>query len=455
MWSILYHIRNDPERLRWNLRVRGLDESLIDEAIALDIKWREEQKKLDMLRHERKKLTKDISRLGGRDRELAISKARELSKEIERLEVEVDEIKRKRDQILLSFPNILHESVPIGYNEDDNVPIRYWGKPKVQRKFLEQFLKMTKDFKVDYEIVDYEIKGHADISEQMNLVDTLRAAKVAGSRFYYLYSDLVWLDFAITIYALEYMVKQGFIPVYPPLMLNRKAYEGVTALADFEDMLYKIDGEDLFLIATSEHPIAALFMNEVLEEKELPLKFVGFSPCFRKEAGAHGRDTKGIFRVHNFNKVEQFVFCLPEESWDWHEKLIRNAEEIFKGLGLPYRIVNICSGEMGHVAAKRYDLEVWMPAQGKYREAVSCSNVTDWQSYRLNIRYAEKRGLPTKGYVHTLNSTAVATSRAITAILENYQEPDGTVKVPSVLKKYLKNIDGAPVDEVRPIKILS
>jgi len=455
MWSILYYVRNDPEKLKWNLRVRGLDESLVDKAVALDIKWREEQKKLDMLRHERRKLTKDIGKLSGKEKELIINKARELSREIEKLEVEVNRIKRERDQILLSLPNILHESVPIGYDEDDNVPIRYWGKPKVQKKFLEQFLEIIKGFNVEYEVIDYEIKGHADISEQMNLVDTLRAAKVAGARFYYLYSDLVWLDFAITMYALEYMVKQGFIPVYPPLMLNRKAYEGVTTLADFEEMLYKIDGEDLFLIATSEHPIAALFMNEVLEERELPLKFVGFSPCFRKEAGAHGRDTKGIFRVHNFNKVEQFVFCLPEDSWEWHEKLIRNAEEIFKGLGLPYRIVNICSGEMGSVAAKRYDLEVWMPAQGKYREAVSCSNVTDWQSYRLNIRYAERRGLPTKGYVHTLNSTAVATSRAITAILENYQEPDGTVKIPSVLRKYLENIEGAPIDEIRPIKILS
>jgi len=455
MWSILYYVRNDPEKLKWNLRVRGLDESLVDKAVALDIKWREEQKKLNMLKHGRRKLTKDIGRLSGKEKELIINKARELSREIEKLEVEVERIKRERDQILLSLPNILHESVPIGYDEDDNVPIRYWGKPKVQEKFLEQFLEITKGFNVEYEVIDYEVKGHADISEQMNLVDTLRAAKVAGARFYYLYSDLVWLDFAITMYALEYMVKQGFILVYPPLMLNRKAYEGVTTLADFEEMLYKIDGEDLFLIATSEHPIAALFMNEVLEERELPLKFVGFSPCFRKEAGAHGRDTKGIFRVHNFNKVEQFVFCLPEDSWEWHEKLIRNAEEIFKGLGIPYRIVNICSGEMGSVAAKRYDLEVWMPAQGKYREAVSCSNVTDWQSYRLNIRYAERRGLPTKGYVHTLNSTAVATSRAITAILENYQEPDGTVKIPSVLRKYLENIEGAPIDEIRPIKILS
>ncbi|PCN50946.1 serine--tRNA ligase [Candidatus Geothermarchaeota archaeon ex4572_27] len=408
MWSILYYLRNDPDKLRWNLRARGMDDSVVDEAIALDVRWREEQKKLDALRHERNKLTKEIPRLSGEERRRAVERARELSRRIADMEREVEEVKRRRDEILLSMPNVMHESVPVGESEEDNVAV----------------------------------------------VDTLRAGKVAGSRFYYMYSDLVWLDFALSLYAMEYLVKQGFIPVYPPLMLNRRAYEGVTTLADFEEMLYKIDGDDLFLIATSEHPIAALFMNEVLETEELPLKFVGYSPCFRKEAGAHGKDTKGIFRVHNFNKVEQFVFCLPEESWDWHERLIRNAEELFRGLGIPYRVVNICSGELGDVAAKRYDLEVWMPAQGRYREAVSCSNCLDWQSYRLNIRYAKKRGMPTEGYVHTLNSTAIATSRAITAILENFQEPDGTVKIPKVLRKYLEHIDGAPTDEIRPVRIL-
>lgn len=454
MWSILYYLRNDPDKLRWNLRARGMDDSVVDEAIALDVRWREEQKKLDALRHERNKLTKEIPRLSGEERRRAVERARELSRRIADMEREVEEVKRRRDEILLSMPNVMHESVPVGESEEDNVAVRYWGRPKVQREHLEQFLEMTRGFDVEYEVIDYKVVPHADISERLGVVDTLRAGKVAGSRFYYMYSDLVWLDFALSLYAMEYLVKQGFIPVYPPLMLNRRAYEGVTTLADFEEMLYKIDGDDLFLIATSEHPIAALFMNEVLETEELPLKFVGYSPCFRKEAGAHGKDTKGIFRVHNFNKVEQFVFCLPEESWDWHERLIRNAEELFRGLGIPYRVVNICSGELGDVAAKRYDLEVWMPAQGRYREAVSCSNCLDWQSYRLNIRYAKKRGMPTEGYVHTLNSTAIATSRAITAILENFQEPDGTVKIPKVLRKYLEHIDGAPTDEIRPVRIL-
>ena len=452
MWSILYYLRNDPEKLKWNLRARGLSENIVDEALSLDIKWRQMQRELDALKHERNVLTKKISKLSGSERSKAIKEAKELSRKIDEMEKVVSDIKLKRDKLLLSIPNIIHESVPIGFSEDENVPIRYWGRPKVYREDVDKFLEITNG-SVNYEVIDYKVKGHAIISEEMKLIDTLRASKVSGSRFYYMYSDLVWLDFALSLYAIEYLVKQGFTLVYPPLMLNRKAYEGVTTLSDFEEMLYKIDGEELFLIATSEHPIAALYKDEVLEERDLPLKFVGFSPCFRKEAGAHGKDTKGIFRVHNFNKVEQFVFCLPEDSWDWHEKLIRNAEELWRGLGIPYRIVNICSGELGNVAAKKYDLEVWMPAQCKYREVVSCSNVLDWQSYRLNIRYAERRGMPTKGYVHTLNSTAIATSRAITAILENYQEEDGVIKIPKVLRKYLDAFEVAPKDYIRPIKL--
>ncbi|MEM1990602.1 MAG: serine--tRNA ligase, partial [Candidatus Bathyarchaeia archaeon] len=226
-------------------------------------------------------------------------------------------------------------------------------------------------------------------------------------------------------------------PIEPPFLMRRKAYEGVIALSDFEENLYKIEGEDLYLIATSEHPIAAMFMDEVLMAEDLPIRFAGVSTNFRKEAGAHGRDTRGIFRTHQFNKVEQFIFCKPEESWILHEELLRNAEEIFQKLGLPYRVVNVCSGEIGAVAAKKYDLEVWMPAQGTYREAVSCSNCTDYQARRLNIKYREKPGEPPKGFVHTLNSTALATGRTIVAILENYQQEDGSVVIPEVLRKYM------------------
>lgn len=261
--------------------------------------------------------------------------------------------------------------------------------------------------------------------------------------------DLVWLDFALTQYALEYLAEKGFRVVSPPYMMKKQAYEGVTAFSDFEEMIYKVEG-DLYLIATSEHSIAAMHMNEVLEEGELPLLYAGVSPCFRKEAGAHGRDTKGVFRVHQFNKVEQFVFCLPEDCWRWHEELLENAEELWQGLGIPYRVVNICTGDIGIVAAKKYDIETWMPSQGRYREMVSCSNCTDWQSYRLNIRYAEQRGKPTKGFVYTLNSTAIATTRAITAIVENLQLEDGRVKIPRVLWKYLEPIEVAPKKYLMP-----
>ncbi|HID44091.1 MAG TPA: serine--tRNA ligase, partial [Archaeoglobaceae archaeon] len=257
---------------------------------------------------------------------------------------------------------------------------------------------------------------------------------------------------AIMLHAIDILANRGFKVVNPPYMMKRKPYEGVTAFEDFEEVIYKVEDEDLYLIATSEHAIAAMHMNEVLEEKELPLLYAGVSPCFRKEAGAHGKDTKGIFRVHQFNKVEQFVFCLPEDSWEWHEKLLENAETIIQQLGIPYRVVNICTGDIGIVAAKKYDIEVWMPSQGKYREIVSCSNCTDWQSYRLDIRYAEEKGKPSKGFVHTLNSTAIATSRAITAIIENFQLEDGRVKIPDALKKYLEPFETAPKDYLLPKK---
>jgi seryl-tRNA synthetase len=219
-------------------------------------------------------------------------------------------------------------------------------------------------------------------------------------------------------------------------MLNRKAYEGVTDLGDFENVMYKIDSEDLYMIATSEHPIAALYMNEVIAEEDMPLKMVGYSPCFRKEIGSHGVDTRGIFRVHQFWKIEQFIFCKPEDSWKHHEELIKNSEELFQALEIPYRVVNICTGDIGTVAAKKYDLEVWMPRQNAYKEACSCSNCTDYQARRLNIKYG-KRGSGDLKLIHTLNDTAIATSRALVAIIENFQNEDGSIDIPKVLWPYM------------------
>jgi seryl-tRNA synthetase len=236
---------------------------------------------------------------------------------------------------------------------------------------------------------------------------------------------------------MEMLIDKGFTPIYPPFMMRRKPYEGVTDLADFEDVMYKIDGEDLFLIATSEHAIAAMYMDEIFEPIELPIRYAGISTNFRKEAGSHGKDTKGVFRVHQFSKVEQFVVSLPEESWDIHEELLRNHEEYFQKLKIPYRIVNVCTGDIGIVAAKKYDMEAWMPGQGKYREITSCSNCTAYQATRLNIKYRIKKGGTEKAYVHTLNSTMVANPRAIVAIMENYQREDGSIEIPKVLHKYL------------------
>ena len=455
MYSLLYYLRNDIEKVRYSLKMRGYDPLLADKASKLDSEWRELQRELDQLRHKKNLITKEIGRTtDNKLKSSLIKKAREIDDSIRNIEEKVKEVKGEFDKILLNLPNLIDEDVPYG-EESANKVIRVWGKPKVMYRFIDALLDSLGESNIEYEVIDYEIKPHADWTEYNRVGDTYRAAKVAGSRFYYLLGDLVFLDIALIMYAIDFLSKKGYIIVEPPHMLRRNAYEGVVTFEAFEEMLYKIDGEDLYLIATSEHPLATYYMNEVIEEDELPIKLAGVSPCYRKEAGAHGRDMKGIFRVHQFNKVEQFIFSHPDESRKYHEEIIRNAEELFKGLELPYRIVVIASEDMNRIAIKQYDLEVWMPAQGKFREMVSASNCTDWQAYRLNIRYAKRRGLPSKGYVHTLNSTAIATQRAITAIIENHQDSDGTVYIPKVLRKYLELFEEAPKEYIRPIKHIS
>ena len=449
MWSILKALRENPEILYESQKRRGLSTDIVDRAIELDRRWREKLKEVNQLRKRRNELARMVKDAKGEEREKIIQEAKRISDLVKAADEELKRIEKELESVLLSIPNILHESVPVGKDDTENVPVKYWGKARVYFEDVDSFVEMTGG-KASYEVTDVKPLGHADAVEVFGWADIERAGKVAGARFYYLLDDLVWLDFALNLYALDFMKRAGFTIVNPPYMLRREAYSGVTAFSDFEEVIYKIEDEDLYLIATSEHPIAAMHMNETLAEKELPLLYAGFSPCFRKEAGAHGKDTKGIFRVHQFNKVEQFVFCLPEESWEWHEKLIENVEKLWQGLGIPYRIVNICTGDLGIVAAKKYDLEAWMPAQGKYREMVSCSNCTDWQSYRLNIRFAEERGKPSKGFVHTLNSTAIATTRAITAIIENFQLEDGRVEIPKVLRKYLEPIESAPKEYILP-----
>lgn len=417
-------IRDNPEAVRQNLAKRGDTTTLemLDNLISSDKKWRQLLTQLNGLRHERKQITAQIAVLkkGGNDSSREHEKAKKIDAEITLSEKNLVQSEQLVRDLLLRLPNLLHDSVPAGNDEKDNVEVRKWGKPST---------------------FEFQIKGHLDIGLDLNILDIERAGKVAGSRFFYLKNEGVLLDYALMNFALRETVDKGYFPIEPPFLMKREAYEGVTSLSDFEDVLYKIENEDLYLIATSEHPMAAMHMNEVLLAKDLPLKLVGASACFRKEAGAHGKDTRGIFRTHQFNKIEQFIFCKPEDSWNLHEELLRNAEKLVQKLGLPYRVVNVCTGDIGTVAAKKYDIEAWMPAQNAYREIVSCSNCTDYQARRLNIKYRDKDGTPPKEFVHTLNSTAIATGRTIVAILENFQCRDSSVAVPEVLREFMKGID--------------
>jgi seryl-tRNA synthetase len=453
-WSILRILRENPELLREHVKKRFMDFGIVDKALELDLKWRKKLTEVQELRHKHNVISREVAKLTGTEREIKLEEARKLLEELGKAEEELKVIEEERERALLSLPNIVHESVPIGPDDSYNVPVRFWGKPRVWAGHIEQFRNQTEKygFKVDYEVIEWRPIGHADFLESvLKLGNTIKAGEVAGSRFYYLFDDIVFLDMALLMYAVDFLTKKGFRLVLPPYMLRYKIISGVIDFVTFQDAIYKIEGEDLYLIATAEHSLAALHAYEDIPEEELPLKYAGVSPCFRKEAGAGSKDLKGIFRVHQFHKVEQYVYAKPEESWELMEELIANAEELFRGLELPYRVVNIASGDLGAPAAKKYDLEVWMPAQGLYREMVSCSNTTDWQSYRLRIRLVRRKGM-VKEYVHTLNSTAIASTRTITAILENFQNPDGTVNIPRALRKYLEVFEKAPKDYIHPYK---
>lgn len=444
-YSVLEALRNNPDYVKKVLTARRLDASLVDKFLELDKKWRQLKKEVDELRHVYNQLSKEGAKAPPERRREIVEKARELAAKLENLEKEVEKIEREREDLLWSFPNLIHDSVPICPEGVDSIPVRYGGVVKV----VKDAVGTLKD--VEYVIVDKLPIGHADMAEVvLGMVDTLKAGEVAGSRFYYLLDDLVWLDFALAMYAMDRLAQKGFRPIIPPYMLKFDVIKRVLDFDTFRDAIYKIEGEDLYLIATAEHGIAAYLYKRELVEDELPLLFVGWSPCFRKEAGAGSRDLKGIFRVHIFHKVEQFVFSLPEDSWRWHEEITKNTEELIKDLGLPYRVVNICAHDLGAPAAKKYDIEVWYPAQSMYRELASCSNVTDWQSYRLGIRVTRK-GMR-REFVHTLNCTGLATTRTITAILENFQREDGVVEIPKVLRPYLEPIKAAPKDYIYPKK---
>jgi seryl-tRNA synthetase len=419
-------IRESPDRVKKNLEHRGMPEKIhdVDQLIQLDLEWRKGLAEVERFRKRRNEITQAIAqaRKKGNDAPQLMKEAETIPAQIKRLEEKVDESGKQAEQILLNLPNLVHETVPVGKDENDNVEVKKWGAiPSFQFKTLD----------------------HIDLGLKHGLIDIEKAGDIAGARFYYLRRDLVRLNYALIQYGLDFILKKRYELFQPPYLLHRNVVAGAVALADFEDVIYKIEGEDLYLLATSEHALLAFHADEILDGSTLPLRYAGISPCFRKEAGAHGRDTKGIFRVHQFEKVEQFIYSVPEESWNLHEELLRNLEEFWQSLKIPYRVVNVCTGDLGTVAAKKYDLEAWLPGQGKYREMASCSNCTSYQAVRSKIRYREKPNEPTK-YLHTLNSTLVATERAIVAILENFQKPDGTIEIPTVLRKYMGGQDVIP-----------
>ena len=416
-------IRENSIRVRENLAKRNDKEKikLFEELLNVDIEWRKTQTEINSLRQKRNEFSIEISQLkkAGKSPDKQLKEAKKNDSQIEEKQVNLIQLESRERYLLLSIPNLLHESVPIGKDENNNVEVRKWGIPP---KF------------------DFTPKNHLEILGNLGIADTERAAKVAGAGFVFLKDEAVMLDLAIQRFAIDFLKGKGFTIVEPPLMINARAREGMVDPADFQMATYKIENEDMFLIATSEHPMGAMFAEEILDKNNLPLKLAGISPCFRKEVGAHGKYTKGLFRMHQFNKVEQFVFCLPEKSWEIHEDLQKNSEELYKALGLHYRVVNVCTGDIGIIAAKKYDTEVWM-ADGKFREVGSNSNCTDYQARRLNIRFREKQGQAPIGFVHTLNNTALATSRTMIAILEQFQQKDGSVLMPKALQPYMDDIE--------------
>jgi seryl-tRNA synthetase len=388
----------------------------IDELLSLDKQRRDLITANQQLKTERNRISVEIAqkKRDGLDASGLISQMKTTSDQISQNDMQTLSLEQKFHDLAIRLPNFIESGVPVGPDDSFNKVIEKWGEPK-EGKFVD----------------------HIDLSAVFDLVDIERAAKTSGSRFYFLRRDMVRLNYALLSCGLDFLRSKGFILIEPPYMLKRDAIGGAIIFSDFEDVIYKIQDEDLYLIGTSEHAIAAMHMEEIFSSEQLPLHYAGMSPCFRKEAGAHGRDTKGIFRVHQFEKVEQFVFCEPSESKKEHDFLLSNALEFTKILGLPHRAVILSSGDMGKVAAKTFDVECWIPSQGKYRETISCSNCTDFQARSLAIKFREKAHEESQ-FVHTLNSSLVANTRTLIAIMETYfREDSKTIEIPKALRPYM------------------
>jgi seryl-tRNA synthetase len=415
-------LRENPNIIESMLNKRGVNFPL-DRLISLDKKRRRLIVELQDCKHRKNVLAQSIAqrKKGSNIDPIGdeINEMKNLAIKISELEKEQNEIQVNYQNLIMSIPNILHDSVPVGRSENDNVVIREYGDRKARSIMAP--------------------KDHIDISTSLDLIDLELAAKISGARFYFLKNQLVKLNQALLNFGLDYLSDSGYIPTQPPFMIRREAMEGAVILGDFEQVVYKIDGEDLYLIGTSEHAVVSMHMDEILEGKNLPLRYSCVSPCFRKEAGAHGRDMKGIFRVHQFEKVEQVIFSRPEDSWKEHEKMLRLTEKFYQKLGLPFRTVLLCSVDVGKISAKTYDIEAWFPGQNNYRELVSCSNCLDYQARRLRTRFRDSVSDESR-FVHTLNSTLVATERTMVSIIENYQTDGGSIEIPQVLQKYMGDI---------------
>jgi len=418
-------VRENTEQVRAAIRRRGSELDLT-EFLALDVKRRAAQQELETLRRKRNEVSEEIGRLkkAGKPAEDKVAEMRAEGEAITALENSGREAEEAQRNILLVIPNLPHASVPDGKNEDDNVEIRRWspqgGEPP---KF------------------SFEPKPHWDIAEYLDIIDFERAAKIAGARFA-LYKGMgARLERALINFMLDlHTTEHGYLEVLPPFMVNKKSMTATGQLPKFEEELFKVENGAYYLIPTAEVPVTNIHQEEILPEESLPVRYTACTPCFRREAGSYGKDTRGLIRQHQFNKVELVKFAKPEDSYDELEKLTGNAEEVLKRLGLAYRVIALCTGDLGFSAAKTYDIEVWLPSQNKYREISSCSNFEDFQARRGNIRYRPKGGKKTE-FVHTLNGSGLAVGRTVVAILENFQQPDGTVIIPEALRKYLGGAD--------------
>ncbi|MGV8150262.1 MAG: serine--tRNA ligase [Candidatus Woesearchaeota archaeon] len=411
-------IRENPEVVKENIRRKFQDNKipLVDEVIEIDKKIRELKGINDGLRYRRNTLSESINKLKkeGKDIKEILEEVKNIPQKIKDVETQLSELESRYKTIMMQIPNIMHESVPIGKDGSENVERERIGH---------------------YKMHDFEIKNHAELAESLSIADFESSAKTSGTGFFYLKGDLAVLNQALIRYGMDYMIEKGYTLVEPPLMIKKEICDGVVDFEFFKNMAYKIDGEDLYLIATSEHPLIGMFINKTIPEEMLPIKLVGFSQSFRKEIGSHGIDEKGLYRTHQFNKVEMVVICKPEDSYKYYDEMLNNIKGIFSGLEIPSRVLECCSGDLADLKAKSADLEAWSPRKKEYFEVGSCSNLTDAQARRLNIKYQDKHG--NKEYVHTLNNTAIATSRAMVAILENFQNKDGTVDIPKPLQKYM------------------